>query len=145
MATHQIPCTNLRKNKILAGSFKQVAGETGLAPLDLIPSKSALPVSFGQIYTYSYFIWVPKRTTQIASYWWLYQTQPSVLYHKTERQMFRSNGAQWRALLSWMLMRERDDGQAASSNTSQQLPNPFIQHEYNLERGSGPPLQTIVN
>jgi hypothetical protein len=61
MATHQIPCTNLRlKNKILADSFKQVAGETGLAPPDLIPSKSALPVSFGQIYIYSQFIWVPK-------------------------------------------------------------------------------------
>lgn len=52
MATHKIPCTHLRKNKILAGSFKQVAGETGLAPPDLIPSKSALPVGFGQIYTY---------------------------------------------------------------------------------------------
>jgi hypothetical protein len=53
MATHQIPCTNLRKNKILAGSFKQVAGETGLALPDLIPSKSALPIGFGQIYIYS--------------------------------------------------------------------------------------------
>jgi hypothetical protein len=56
MATQQIPCTNLRKNEILAGSFKQVAGETSQAPPDLIPSKVALPVSFGQIYTYSEFI-----------------------------------------------------------------------------------------
>jgi hypothetical protein len=45
-ATHQIPCTNLRKNKMLAGSFKHVAGETDLAPPDLIPSKNALPVGF---------------------------------------------------------------------------------------------------
>jgi hypothetical protein len=31
---------------MLAGSFKQVAGETDLAPSDLIPSKNALPVGF---------------------------------------------------------------------------------------------------
>jgi hypothetical protein len=43
---------NLRKNKILAGSFKQLAGETGLASPNLSPSKSALPISIGQIYTY---------------------------------------------------------------------------------------------
>jgi hypothetical protein len=48
-ATHQIPCTNRRKNEILGGSFKQVAGETDLASPDLIPSKSTLPVGFGQI------------------------------------------------------------------------------------------------
>jgi hypothetical protein len=36
MAIHQIPCINFRKNKILAGNFKQVAGETGLARPDLI-------------------------------------------------------------------------------------------------------------
>jgi hypothetical protein len=43
-ATHQIPYMNLRKIKMLAGSLKQVAGETDLAPPDLIPSKNALPV-----------------------------------------------------------------------------------------------------
>jgi hypothetical protein len=46
-AIHQIPCTTLRKNKILAGIFKQVAGETNLVPPDLIPSKNALPLGFG--------------------------------------------------------------------------------------------------
>jgi hypothetical protein len=48
MATHHIPCTNLRKNKVLEGSF-QVAREKGLATRNLIPSKSALPIGFGQI------------------------------------------------------------------------------------------------
>jgi hypothetical protein len=38
--TSQIACINLRKNKILVGSFKQVAGVTDL---DLNPSKAALP------------------------------------------------------------------------------------------------------
>jgi hypothetical protein len=45
-ATHQIPCRNRRKNKILAGSFNQVAGETNLAHPNLIPSKNALPIGF---------------------------------------------------------------------------------------------------
>jgi hypothetical protein len=45
-ATRQIPWTNLRKNKILVGSFKQVGGGADLAPPDLIPSKNALPVGF---------------------------------------------------------------------------------------------------
>jgi hypothetical protein len=45
----QITCINLRKSKILAGSFKQVAGVTDLAPPGLNPSKTALPVGFGQI------------------------------------------------------------------------------------------------
>jgi hypothetical protein len=45
----QIACINLRKNKILAGSFNQVAGVTDLPPPDLNPSKTALPIGFGQI------------------------------------------------------------------------------------------------
>jgi hypothetical protein len=45
-ATHQIPCTNIRKNKMLAGSFKQVAGETDLAPPpQKMPCLSVLPKS----------------------------------------------------------------------------------------------------
>jgi hypothetical protein len=49
MATQQFPSTTLRKKKIRADSFHEVAGDKGLATPNLMASKSALPVDFGQI------------------------------------------------------------------------------------------------
>jgi hypothetical protein len=43
-------CLNLSKNEILAGSFKQVAGVTDLAPSDLNPSKLPYPSVLAKFY-----------------------------------------------------------------------------------------------